>query len=300
MQDLEGRTAFVTGGASGIGLALAGALGDAGMNVVVADVSRANLDAAAAELDGPGFRFIELDVTDRAGWAAAADEAEKAFGGVQLLCNNAGVNIIRDVNDASFEDFDWLMSVNYGGTVNGVMTFLPRMKAQRGEAHIVNMSSIAGIEAGPGVGVYAATKFAIRGLSEAMRYDLLPHGDAAPAQARCAWRGQARLIRLSRASYCSDPASKNQGERDAADPAVLSRLLMVVGRGRPAPRADSRVAPARGRHAASRRCARAPRRPACRGRCRRGARCSRVRSGRGLPADPRSAARERGRPHDGR
>lgn len=180
MQDVAGRTAFITGGGAGIGLALADVLADAGMNVVAADSSAAHLDAARARLErhGRAVHFVELDVTDRAGWTRAADEAERAFGSVHLLCNNAGVNIIRDVNDATYEDFDWLMSVNYGGTVNGVLTFLPRMKAHGEGAHIVNTSSIAGIEAGPGIGVYAATKFAIRGLSEAMRYDLRPHGIA--------------------------------------------------------------------------------------------------------------------------
>lgn len=178
MQHVESRTAFVTGGASGIGLALAKAFRGAGMNVVVADASRAHIDAARAELGGPGggVHFIELDVTDRAGWARAADEAERELGPVHLLCNNAGVNIVRDINEATFEDFDWLTSVNYGGTVNGVLTFLPRMKAHGEAAHIVNTSSIAGVEAGPGVGVYAATKFAIRGFSEGLRYDLAPHG----------------------------------------------------------------------------------------------------------------------------
>lgn len=155
---------------------MARAFSRAGMNVVVADIDTAHLEAAEAELDGERTLFVVLDVTDRAGWVRAADEAERVFGPVHLLCNNAGVNIVRDVNNATFEDFDWLTSVNYGGTVNGVLTFLPRMKAHGEDAHIVNTSSIAGIEAGPGVGVYAATKFAIRGLSEALRYDVMPHG----------------------------------------------------------------------------------------------------------------------------
>lgn len=178
MRDVAGKTAFITGGASGIGLAMADVFADAGLNVVVADSSREHLEAAVPRLETPGRRvhFVELDVTDRAGWQRAADDAERVFGNVHLLCNNAGVNVVRDVNDATFEDFDWLMSVNYFGTVNGVLTFLPRLKAHNDDAHIVNTSSIAGIEAGPGVGVYAATKFAIRGLSEAMRYDLMPYG----------------------------------------------------------------------------------------------------------------------------
>lgn len=178
MRDLAGKTAFITGGASGIGLALAKAFLGAGMKVVAADLSRDHLDAAAVELAGAGdaARLIELDVTDRAGWLAAAEEVERVAGRVHLLCNNAGVNIVRDINDATFEDFDWLTSVNYGGTVNGILTFLPRMKAHGETGHVVNVSSIAGITAGPATGVYAATKFAILGLSQALRYDLAPHG----------------------------------------------------------------------------------------------------------------------------
>lgn len=180
MSELAGKTAFVTGGASGIGLALAEALLDAGMKVVAADLSRDHLDAAAAELAGRGdaVRFIQLDVTDRSAWAAAAEETQRAVGPVHLLCNNAGVNVVRDINDASFEDFDWVTSVNYGGTVNGILSFLPRMKAHGEGGRIVNVSSIAGIAAGPGTGVYAATKFAILGLSQALRYDLAPFGIA--------------------------------------------------------------------------------------------------------------------------
>lgn len=174
----SGRTAFVTGGGAGIGLAVARTLVDAGMNVAVADLSRAHLDEARAYFEAAGsrVRFIELDVTDRDAWAAAVDEAEAAFGPIHLLYNNAGVNVIRDVNDASAEDFEWVMGVNYGGTVNGVLTVLPRMKAHGEVAHIVNTSSIAGISAGPGAGVYAASKFAIRGLSDALRCDVAPHG----------------------------------------------------------------------------------------------------------------------------
>ncbi len=180
MRELAGKTAFVTGAGAGIGLALTKALLGAGMNVVASDLSRPHLDEAAAELEpfAGSLRLVELDVTDRAAWAAAAEEAVRAFGAVHLLCNNAGVNVIRDIGDATFEDFDWLTSVNYGGTVNGVLTLLPHMRSHGEGGHIVNVSSIAGIRAGPATAAYAATKFAIRGLSEAMRHDVARHGIA--------------------------------------------------------------------------------------------------------------------------
>jgi len=178
MKDLEGKTAFITGGASGIGLAIARACAGAGMQVVIADLRQDHLDDAVAELTADGIKVhpIRLDVSDRKAMAVAADEAERVFGKVQLLCNNAGINIIRPITEATFEDFDWLFNVNLGGVVNGMMTFVPRMLAHGQGGHIVNTSSVAGILTGPGTAIYSATKFAIRGLSEAARYDLIPHG----------------------------------------------------------------------------------------------------------------------------
>ena len=178
MKDLEGKTAFITGGASGIGLALTKVFAREGMKVVMADLRQDHLDEAMAELkdSGADVHPILLDVSDRKAVAAAADEAERVYGNVHLLCNNAGINIIRPVTEATFEDFDWLFNVNLGGVVNGVMTFVPRMIKHGEGGHIVNTSSVAGILTAPGTAIYSATKFAIRGLSDAIRYDLIPHG----------------------------------------------------------------------------------------------------------------------------
>ena len=177
MKDVSGKTAFITGGGAGIGLALAKVFARAGMNVVIADLHRDHLDEATAELERDGAKVlaIPLDVADRAAWVDAANAAERRFGNVHLLCNNAGVNIIRPMDEATFEDVDWLMSVNLGGVFNGLLTFIPRMKAHGEGGHIVNTSSVAGIITGPGTAIYSATKFAIRGLSDALRYDLAPH-----------------------------------------------------------------------------------------------------------------------------
>ena len=177
MKEVAGKTAFITGGASGIGLAIAREFAGAGMNVVIADLRRDHLDEAEAELNEAGAKVhaVQLDVTDRKALAAAADETEKVFGKVHLLCNNAGVNIIRPLDEASFEDVDWLLNVNLGGTFNGLLTFIPRIKAHGEGGHILNVSSIAGIITGPGTAIYSATKFGIRGLSDALRFDLAPH-----------------------------------------------------------------------------------------------------------------------------
>jgi len=178
MKDVNGKVAFITGGASGIGLGIAKVFSKAGMKVVIADLRQDHIDEVMPELtqDGAEVHAIQLDVSDRAAVADAARETERVFGKVHILCNNAGVNIVRPINEATFEDFDWLINVNIGGTVNGVLTFLPLIKAHGEGGHIINTSSVAGIITGPGTSIYSATKFAIRGMSEALRYDLAPHG----------------------------------------------------------------------------------------------------------------------------
>ena len=178
MKVVKGKTAFITGGGSGIGLGMAKVFAAAGMQVVIADLRRDHLDEAMDFFADAGHSVhsIVLDVADRVAMARAADEAESVFGPVHLLCNNAGINIIGPLDQAGYEDWDWLLSVNLGGVINGLVTFIPRFKAHNQGGHIVNTSSIAGIVAGPGNGIYSATKFAIRGLSESLRYDMAPYG----------------------------------------------------------------------------------------------------------------------------
>src|SRR5579863_10119968 len=131
MQNLPGKTAFVTGGASGIGLGIAKALLGARMNVVIADVRGDHLQAAMAELGSPGnILALKLDVTDRIDFARAADAAEGRFGKIHLLCNNAGVAVVGPTAVATYADWDWVMGVNLGGSINGVVTILPRIRKQ--------------------------------------------------------------------------------------------------------------------------------------------------------------------------
>ena len=145
MKDISGKTAFVTGGASGIGLGTVRALLERGARVVVADIRQDHLDQTAADLAGQPVHFIKLDIADRDAWGRAADEAEAVFGPVDILANIAGVGVLGGVKTATYADIDWSMSVNVGGTVNGIMTFLPRMLARGKPAHIVNTTSLAGI-----------------------------------------------------------------------------------------------------------------------------------------------------------
>ena len=175
MDVIAGKVAFVTGGASGIGLGIARALIGAGAKVVIADVRRDALAAAVKSL-GDQARGFELDVTDRAAWSRAADEAERAFGKVHILCSNAGVNIVGPTQEATFQDWEFCLGVNLGGAVNAVKTFTPRMLAHGEGGHIVITSSVSGIFTGRGQGVYATTKYALVGLGESLRADLQDHG----------------------------------------------------------------------------------------------------------------------------
>ena len=173
MDNLKGKVAFVTGGASGIGLGMTKAFLGAGMRVVVADVRAESLTTAAADLpSGSDVHFLQLDVTDRQAMAAAADETAKVFGEVHVLCNNAGVGVLGHIRLVTYDDWDWCLAVNLGGAVNGVQTFLPRMLAHGEPAHIVNTSSIGAVLPGPGGVPYLSAKAALIAMTEGLQYDL--------------------------------------------------------------------------------------------------------------------------------
>jgi NAD(P)-dependent dehydrogenase (short-subunit alcohol dehydrogenase family) len=176
VEEVEGRTAFVTGGASGIGLGMTTAFVEAGMNVVIADLRRDHIETALAQLEGKSVHAIELDVTDREAFSAAAQEAERVFGNVHVLCNNAGMGILGPVALAKYDDWDWGLGVLLGGVVNGIQTFLPRMLEHGQGGHIVNTSSMAGVLPIGGAAIYITAKAALIGLSEALRTELAPGG----------------------------------------------------------------------------------------------------------------------------
>jgi NAD(P)-dependent dehydrogenase (short-subunit alcohol dehydrogenase family) len=176
MQQLEGKTAFVTGGASGIGLGMAQAFVGAGMSVVIADLRRDHIDRAVESFAGEPVHAIELDVTDRGGFARAADEAERELGHVHVVCLNAGMGILGPVTVARYDDWDWGLGVLLGGVVNGIQTFLPRLLAHGEGGHIVNTSSMAGVLPIPGAAIYITAKAAVIGLSEALRSELAGEG----------------------------------------------------------------------------------------------------------------------------
>jgi NAD(P)-dependent dehydrogenase (short-subunit alcohol dehydrogenase family) len=177
MESLEGAHAFVTGGASGIGLGVAEALAERGAAVTITDLREDHLAAARDHAEAAGWidraHFARLDVTDRRGFAAALDDAEARLGPLRILVNNAGVGIIGPVDEAGFSDWDWGLGVNLGGVANGLVLGLPRIKAHGLGGHVVNVSSQAGfLPARPGRGIYATTKAGLVALSEHLRLEL--------------------------------------------------------------------------------------------------------------------------------
>jgi NAD(P)-dependent dehydrogenase (short-subunit alcohol dehydrogenase family) len=178
VRDLDGKVAFITGGVSGIGLGIAKAFCSAGMKVAITYRRQEHLDAALDDLRGHGnaVHGIRLDVTDRQAVRAAADETERVFGEIHVLCNNAGVNLLGPMEEATYDDWDWILGVNLGGVINVLKEFLPKVLSHGKGGHVVNVASMASFIAGPGYGVYATSKFAVRGLTETLRLNLARHG----------------------------------------------------------------------------------------------------------------------------
>lgn len=174
MQDLAGKVAFVTGGASGIGLAMVHSFAGAGMKVVVADIEQQALDAVADKFkdSNADIHTVRVDVTDRESFTAAANEAEEVFGKIHVLCNNAGVVIFGGLANLDYKDWDWVTGVNINGVVNGISEVLPRIQRHGEGGHVVNTASMAGVTSMPGLGIYNASKWAVVALSETLRKEL--------------------------------------------------------------------------------------------------------------------------------
>ena len=173
MKRFDGRVAAITGAGSGIGRALAVELSARGAHLAVSDIDEVGLAETAARCEGRGVKVVarQLDVADRDDVHVWADEVVADHGSVNVIVNNAGVALGADVATMSYDDFEWLMDINFWGVVHGTKAFLPHLEAS-GEGHVVNISSVFGLMAIPSQSAYNAAKFAVRGFTDALRIEL--------------------------------------------------------------------------------------------------------------------------------
>jgi NAD(P)-dependent dehydrogenase (short-subunit alcohol dehydrogenase family) len=178
MEEFSGKVAFVTGGASGIGFAMARRFAQEGMKVVLADIEIDALEKAEQELRSAGCEALgtACDVADRASFETAAGRALETFGKVHVLCNNAGVSPLGPIESSTEQDWRWTIGVNLMGVVHGIQVLVPKIREHGEGGHVVNTSSIAGLMALPSLGIYTATKYAVVGISETLRAELAEHG----------------------------------------------------------------------------------------------------------------------------
>jgi NAD(P)-dependent dehydrogenase (short-subunit alcohol dehydrogenase family) len=178
MREFAGKTAFVTGGAAGIGFALGRAFAEAGMKVMLADIETDALAAAVKALHnvGPDVRGVICDVADPVSVEHAAEASYQAFGKVHIVCNNAGVAAAGGIDNIALDNWRWVLDVNLMGVLHGIRAFLPHIRAHGEGGHIVNTASMAGMNGGLGFSAYVASKFAVVGMSEGLAAQLKPLG----------------------------------------------------------------------------------------------------------------------------
>ena len=178
MREFAGKTAFVTGGAAGIGLALGRAFARSGMKVMLADIETDALQTAVKSLQeiSPDIRGTICDVADAQSVERAAQAAFDAFGRVHVVCNNAGVAAGGGIDHISLDNWRWVIDVNLMGVLHGIKSFLPHIRAHGEGGHIVNTASMAGMQGGLGLSPYGASKFAVVSMSEGLNLQLKPHG----------------------------------------------------------------------------------------------------------------------------
>lgn len=227
MTKVAGRTAFITGGGSGVALGQAKVFAQAGCKVAIADIRQDHLDEAMAWFEGRGHDVmaVKLDITDRDAYARAADAVEAKLGPVELLFNTAGVSIFGPLQNATYDDWDWQLDVNLKGVINGIQTFVPRMIERGKGGHIVNTASMSAFVALKGTGIYCTSKMAIRGLSECLALDLADHGIGVSMLCPGAVNSNIHEAVLTR------PAHLQNTGYYGADPDVMAHLKQVIAVG---------------------------------------------------------------------
>ena len=178
MDQLGGRVAVITGGGGGIGAAMARAFAARGARLVLADLSDDAMASVASDLRprGADVLTVRTDVTSLDSVRALADAAERHFGAVHVICNNAGVATFGEIASSTHADWQYTMNVNFWGVVHGVETFVPRLIARGEGGHVINTASMAGLVGMRWLGIYCASKFAVVGLTEGLHRELVDHG----------------------------------------------------------------------------------------------------------------------------
>jgi NAD(P)-dependent dehydrogenase (short-subunit alcohol dehydrogenase family) len=225
MEKLEGRVAVITGGASGIGLGIARAFASAGVRLALLDVEEAALAAASEGLARGGAEVIGVraDVSDPASLEAAAESVLARFGRIHVLCNNAGVLTHGPLADSTARDWSWLVGVNLLGVGNGIRSFVPHLRGHGEGGHVVNTASVAGLLALPGLGIYAATKFAVLAISETLREELAPEGIGVSVLCPGGVRTRIHEAARNRPAALGGPDA-SAGRADATDASVESGM----------------------------------------------------------------------------
>jgi NAD(P)-dependent dehydrogenase (short-subunit alcohol dehydrogenase family) len=228
MERFEGRHAFVTGGASGMGLGIARALAGEGALVTIADLD----DSSCAEIvatQRDRLQGVDLDTRDRAAWAGAKDEAEQGFGPVDILVNNAGIgpdgHTLAETDPVSF---DRLIAINLTGVYNGIATFAPGMQ-ERHDGHILNTASFGGFSGAAGAGPYVASKHAVVALSEVLREEMEPFGIGVSVLCPSAVNTNLRRTTLALGSEASEAALGDRLQREGLSiDAVGARVISAI------------------------------------------------------------------------
>jgi NAD(P)-dependent dehydrogenase (short-subunit alcohol dehydrogenase family) len=224
LNDFKGKVAVVTGAASGIGRAIADRCAQEGLKVVLADIERAALLEAESELKASGatVHAVVTDVSKSGDVEYLAKTAMELYGGVHLLFNNAGVGRGKRLWECTQADWEWTINVNLWGVIHGIRHFVPKMLEQKSECHVVNTASIAGLVAGPGMGIYRMTKHAVVNLSETLYAELQAAESRIGVSVLCPGFVQTRIIDSERncPPQLMNPVSHDAlkpGHRDKAD-----------------------------------------------------------------------------------
>lgn len=227
MRDLHGKVAVVTGAAGGIGHALCETFAAEGAHVVMADVDPVRLDAAAAQVDGDVLP-VAADVSIEDDVHALAQRARERFGGVDILCNNAGVTLSARVWKLAPADMRWLLGINLFGVLHGIRAFVPHMIERGAPAHVVNTASIGGLLGFPEIGAYTASKFAVVGLSESLLHDLRARRAPIDVSVLCPGTTSTGLAENSRRLH-GDDGPQRAPTADGVEPDVIAaRVLHAI------------------------------------------------------------------------